>query len=119
LKKQGGQGFERKNIINYILSLKKYFFAKKIMPTLSMFYGLVIYMYAKDNQKHHTPHIHAEYQNDEAVFSILDGKLLEGKLPNKKIQLVKAWIIINHEDLMANWILAMKGNTLFKIKPLS
>ena len=89
------------------------------MPALSMFFGLIIYMYAMDNRKHHTPHIHAEYQGDEAVFSIPDGELLEGNLPNKKIQLVKAWIIINQEDLMANWNLAIDGKTLFKIKPLS
>jgi len=89
------------------------------MPALSMFFGLVIYMYAKDNQKHHIPHIHVEYQDDEAVFSIPDGKLLEGKLPNKKKQLIRAWIIINQEDLIANWNLAMKGSMLFKIKPLN
>ena len=89
------------------------------MPALSMFFGLVIYMYAKDNQKHHIPHIHVEYQDDEAVFSIPDGKLLEGKLPNKKKQLIRAWIIINQEDLTANWNLAIKGSPLFKIKPLS
>ena len=92
---------------------------KVIMPALSMFFGLIVYMYAKDNQKHHLPHIHVEYQDYEAVFSIPEGKLLEGKLPNKKIQLVKAWIIINQEDLMANWNLAIQGCTLFKIKPLS
>jgi len=89
------------------------------MPTLSMFYGLIVYMYAKDNKKHHIPHIHVMYQNDEALFSIPDGDILEGELPNKKIQLVKAWIIINQEDLLANWNLALKGSTLFKIKPLS
>ena len=89
------------------------------MPTLSIFYGLIIYMYVKDNRKHHLPHIHVEYQDEEAIFSIPDGKLLEGKLPNKKTQLVKAWIIINQEDLMANWSLATKGSTLFKIKPLT
>ena len=38
------------------------------MPALSMFFGLIVYMYAKDNQKHHIPHIHVEYQDDEAVF---------------------------------------------------
>ena len=89
------------------------------MPALSMFFGLIIYMYAKDTQKHHMPHIHVIFQDNEAVFSVPDGKLLEGKLPDKKIQLVKAWIIINQEDLMANWNLAIKGNTLFKIKPLT
>ena len=40
------------------------------MPALSMFFGLVVYMYIKDNQMHHKPHIHVEYQDDEAVFSI-------------------------------------------------
>ncbi|MDR2938017.1 MAG: DUF4160 domain-containing protein [Prevotellaceae bacterium] len=89
------------------------------MPILSMFYGLVVYMYARDNMRHHLPHIHVEYQNDEAIFSIPEGELLEGKLPNKKIQLVKAWIIINQEDLMANWGLAVKGDTPLRIKPLS
>ena len=89
------------------------------MPILSMFFGLIVYMYIKDNKKHHLPHIHVEYQDNEAVFSIPDGKLLEGKLPNKKVQLVKAWIIINQEDLMANWSLALKGDNLIKIKPLS
>ena len=84
-----------------------------------MFFGLIVYMYIKDNKKHHLPHIHVEYQDNEAVFSIPDGKLLEGKLPNKKVQLVKAWIIINQEDLMANWSLALKGDNLIKIKPLS
>ena len=33
------------------------------MPTLSMFFGLIVYMYAKDNQKHHTSHIYVEYQD--------------------------------------------------------
>jgi hypothetical protein len=89
------------------------------MPALSMFFGLIIYMYARDNQQHKLPHIHVEYQDEEAVFSIPDGELLEGTLPNKKIQLVKAWIIINQEDLMANWNLAIKGSALFKIKPLT
>jgi hypothetical protein len=53
------------------------------MPALSMFFGLIVYMYAKDDQRHYTPHIHVEYQDDEAVFSIPDGELLEGKLPDK------------------------------------
>ncbi len=40
-------------------------------------------MYFYDDAKHHSPHIHAEYQDDEAVFSILDGELLSGNLPRK------------------------------------
>jgi len=31
------------------------------MPTISMFYGIIIRMYALDNKQHHLPHIHVEY----------------------------------------------------------
>ena len=37
------------------------------MPTISMFYGIVIRMYREIGGKHNLPHIHAEYQNDEGV----------------------------------------------------
>jgi hypothetical protein len=46
------------------------------MPTISIFYGIRIMMYFYDTGKHDMPHIHAEYQNDEAVFSILDGDII-------------------------------------------
>jgi len=83
-----------------------------------MFYGIIIYMYFQDHDKHHTPHIHVRYQNSEAVFSIIDGSLIEGEIPLKKITLVKAWITIHEEELMANWNLAVEGNPIFKIEPL-
>lgn len=62
------------------------------MPTISVFYGIQIMMYFYDQGKHNTPHIHAEYQDDEAVFSILDGEILSGTLPRKQTRLVQAWI---------------------------
>jgi len=31
-----------------------------------------------DKKQHKKPHIHVKYQNDEAVFSIPDGELMEG-----------------------------------------
>jgi hypothetical protein len=46
------------------------------MPTLSMFYGIIIRMYYFDNQQHNLPHIHAEYGESRAVFSLADGELL-------------------------------------------
>jgi len=35
--------------------------------------------------KHNLPHIHVEYQDDEAVFSILEGDIISGNLPRKQI----------------------------------
>jgi hypothetical protein len=89
------------------------------MPTISIFYGIIISMLYKDNKQHHKPHIHAKYQNEEAVFSIPEGELLEGTLPIKKIKMVQVWIDLRKEDLMANWELAVAGNpSIFKIEPL-
>lgn len=57
-----------------------FFFNKKIMfafilkingekmPTISMFYGIIIFMYFMDNNEHNLSHIHAKYQEFEAVF---------------------------------------------------
>ncbi len=88
------------------------------MPTISMFYGLIIRMYYFDNQQHNTPHIHVHYQDDSAVVEIPTGNVLEGKLPNAKMKLLAAWIEIHQEDLMADWQLAINGESVFKIDPL-
>jgi hypothetical protein len=60
------------------------------MPGISMFYGVIIYMYFYDNTQHKEPHIHVKYQEKEAVIRIPDGLLLEGKLPKSKQKLVEA-----------------------------
>lgn len=54
------------------------------MPVISMFYGIIVSLYFQDNRRHHRPHIHVRYQDDEAVFGIPEGDLLEGLLPPSK-----------------------------------
>jgi shikimate kinase len=75
-------------------------------------------MYYLDNRKHHVPHIHVRYQDEEAVISIPEGKMLEGSLKMNKLKLMEAWIEIHQEELMADWTLAINGETIFKIEPL-
>ena len=88
------------------------------MPTISMFYGIIISLYFYDDERHKLPHIHAKYQGQDASFSILDGALLSGEIPPSKARLVQAWIEIRQEDLLANWELAINGQSLFPIDPL-
>lgn len=88
------------------------------MPTISMFYGLIVRMLFMDTKQHHLPHIHVEYQGMEAVFVIPSGELLEGQLPEKKVRLVQVWIDLHEEELMADWALATRGEPLFRIDPL-
>ncbi|MCH7731093.1 MAG: DUF4160 domain-containing protein [Candidatus Marinimicrobia bacterium] len=88
------------------------------MAIISMFYGIIVSMYYLDEKKHHTPHIHVKYQDQEVVLSIPDGELIEGNLKSNKLKLVLAWIEIHRDDLMADWELAIHGENIFKIDPL-
>ena len=87
------------------------------MPTLSMFFGIIIRMFMEKDSKHKTPHIHAIYSGHEVVVSF-DGEILEGNFPANKLKLLFAWIEIHNEELHANWQLLMDGEPIFKIEPL-
>ncbi len=88
------------------------------MPIIAMFYGIIIRMFYRDNQQHHLAHVHAEYQGQVAVFSIMDGTLLDGAIPPAKQKLVVAWIEIHKDELIADWNLAVIGEKVFRIKGL-
>lgn len=88
------------------------------MPTISMFYGIIVRMFFQDTDRHNLPHIHAEYQGEVAVFSIPEGHILAGSMPLNKQKLVLAWIEIHQEDLMADWRLAVSGQQVLPIRGL-
>ena len=88
------------------------------MPTISMFYGILVSMYVLDTQKHHLPHIHVRYAEFKAVIQIPTGDILEGNLPGKQMKLVQAWIALHTDELVADWQLAVAGETPYKIDPL-
>jgi hypothetical protein len=88
------------------------------MPTISMFYGILIQMYFYDDKKHNCPHIHAEYGDHLVTLAISDGTVLAGSLPASKMKLVQAWMEIHRDDLLADWKLAVNGEPVFKIDPL-
>ena len=56
------------------------------MPTLSIFFGIIIRMWHDD---HPPPHIHVEYQGFEALVKIAAGAVSEGGLPRKVAAIVK------------------------------
>ena len=87
------------------------------MPTLSMFYGIIIRMYYAPVE-HNPPHIHAYYQDFKALISIISQEVIDGEIPAKQLRLVNAWIEIHREELMANWILCQNGEKPYAIEPL-
>lgn len=74
------------------------------MPEISRFYGITIYMFYNE---HNPPHIHAQYQDYEAVIEIESGKL-KGKFPQRALNLIIEWIEINKIELVENWELSGK-----------
>lgn len=85
------------------------------MPTISMFFGIIIRMY--NSGEHNPPHFHASYQGHNAVFD-MDGEITEGDMPQKQMKLIAAWTELHRDELMANWELAMSEQPLYKIEPL-
>jgi hypothetical protein len=83
-----------------------------------MFYGIIVSLYFLDDNLRHRPHIHARFQDSEAVVSIPDGKVLDGRLPPAKMRLLLAWIEIHKDELMADWDMAANGQQPYKIDPL-
>jgi len=87
------------------------------MPTISMFYGILIRMYFAPGE-HGPAHLHAYYGIDSAKFSIPEGELIAGSLSRKQIRLVQAWIELHQDELLADWALVMNGEQPFLVEPL-
>ncbi len=87
------------------------------MPELSCFNGISVYMYAEPDSPHKLPHIHAEYQGQQVVVS-LDGNVLEGDLPSKKLRMLLVWVEMRQKELEENWNLLAAGKKYYKVKPL-
>ena len=88
------------------------------MPTISMFYGIIISMFFEIKEKHHLPHIHVRYQGFHASVAIEYATLLAGDLPPKQLRMVQVWVDLHREELLADWELAKEGDALFRIDPL-
>lgn len=88
------------------------------MPTISMFYGILVSILYEDNARHHLPHIHVRFSGEKASISIEDGIVLAGSFPSRQLKMVQAWIEIHKDELYANWELAVSGEEPFRIEPL-
>lgn len=48
----------------------------------------------------------------------MDASIIAGDFPKDKFKLVAAWMEIHKDELMADWKLAVEGQTVFKIDAL-
>ena len=88
------------------------------MPELCRFFGIIIRMYWEANEPHHSPHFHAYYQNDVAVYRIDPVELMAGSLPRRQARLVEAWAELHQPELISDWELLHNGRKPIPIEPL-
>ncbi|HEY2986696.1 MAG TPA: DUF4160 domain-containing protein [Candidatus Binatia bacterium] len=85
------------------------------MPTISVFYGIVIQMFWRD---HAPPHFHALYAEHEALIDLRDLRVIRGSLPRRALELVLEWAAEHRRELMEDWELCSRMQTPKTIEPL-
>jgi hypothetical protein len=82
------------------------------MPTIAYFLGIAVAMYYRD---HNPPHIHVIYQGYEALIAVEDARVLRGKPPATVMLIIRRWVTLRREALLANWERARKHEPLERI----
>lgn len=85
------------------------------MPTISVFYGIVIQMFWQD---HAPPHFHALYAEHEALIGLHDLRVMRGSLPRRAMALVLEWATEHRAELMEDWNLCSRMQAPKPIDPL-
>ena len=69
-------------------------------------------------KEHNPPHFHAYYNEYEVQIEIKSGKILEGYLPRRSLNLVQDWRELHIDELMQNWDIGRTTGQFTKIEPL-
>ena len=85
------------------------------MPTISVFYGILIQMFWRE---HAPPHFHALYAEHEALIDLRTLTVMRGSLPRRALTLVQEWATLHRDELMEDWTLCQANQTPRRISPL-
>ena len=85
------------------------------IPTISLFFGIIIRMYYDD---HAPPHFHAYYQEHSALILIATLEVRDGRLPRRAMAMVLEWAALHGQELLTDWALAAEHKPLRQIDPL-
>jgi len=88
------------------------------MPELCRFEGMLIKLLFGDTVQHNKPHVHV-YCGEHSASVGMDGELIAGSLPIKKLTLLQAWMILREDELYAAWNKAVRHEPFGKIEPLT
>jgi hypothetical protein len=91
-----------------------YWLRNLIMPLLSQFLGITVFMNYND---HAPPHFHATYGEFEVAVELNTG-VVQGRFPRRALKALLEWYELHSEELEANWALAERHQPLVRIPPL-
>ena len=86
-----------------------------LVPRISTFYGIGIYMHWREHQP---PHFHAVYGDDEVSVGIVPVTVLRGGLPPRALTMVLDWARLHQRELQTDWARAQAREPLAAIPPL-
>ena len=86
------------------------------MPTIAIFYGVVIQMFWRE---HNPPHFHAVYAGEEAIIDIRTLQVVEGAISRRALAMVLDWAEAHRDALLENWRLCQLKQHPNKIEPLA
>ncbi len=85
------------------------------MPTVSVFYGVIIRMFFNE---HAPPHFHAQYAEFKVEIEIETLRIMRGDLPRRALAMVLEWAALRRDELAANWELCRRHEQPRQIQPL-
>lgn len=88
------------------------------MPEITRFFGIIVRMFAEIDAPHHTPHFHAYYQENVAIYGIEPIELIAGSLPRRQQRLLEAWAEMHQAELQSDWERLQDGRPALPIAPL-
>jgi len=75
-------------------------------------------MFAELGAPHHSPHFHAYYQENVAIYGIDPVELMGGMMPRRQQRLIEAWAELHQPELMEDWSRLQAGHRAVPIEPL-
>ena len=85
------------------------------MPTVSVFYGIVVMMF---HNEHPPPHFHVRLAEHRARVAIAGGEVVDGGLSPRAARMIREWADLHREELDENWRRAEELQPLARIEPL-
>jgi Domain of unknown function (DUF4160) len=78
------------------------------MPTIAIVDGVMVMIYPRD---HAPPHIHASIAEYHCKLAILDGAVLDGKLPPRKLVRLRNWLAEHRGEVSNAWFEIASGRS--------